>query len=648
MVDNPSDQSAPVTWGTPEMYNKPADITRENPYPPSNYSGGMERANPYGGPDIQPPAPPPPSPATQALDAAANREAPSTKPLSGTDYVKQEIGSAENRKDTVIREANNLSKGQEDIARINREAEAEQRRMLFGNPEQLLKAQNELAAATAAQPKVAPGQFAPPTPEMVAAQQKIQENMGAKPLLVKAMVDAENRDKALMAKINAAAAQQIDPDRWWNNKSTGGKILAGIGMVLGGMGGGLQGTGRNPAMEVMNKAIDDDMNAQRHHIDNSWKAIATEHGLNQDAFNRELHRQTWESDFRKSAYENIKLQLGQAAATTQSETVKNNAMNMIQTLSDEQAKIRNQQWVLGVQAQQAELNRMRALSKEADGDVQKLMEKDGVSYEDAVKAVYARPYFRGLVGAGMAPPEEAQRAALKVQFAREIEKQKAQAKLLGAEPGTEKYNKIIGVVAEDPKYAPIFEKTGVVVPQPPGAMGVERQKQINDRTVNVNTYDAKGNIIGSQPMLATNKNAADAFHAYQDSSPQFKAEYAKLKAAAEAGDVATYDQSRAIMIDLFPKFKFGSHSAPTDSQKATAEEIIPTYTHWYNLGLQSRRDTKLANIQGIIEDREKTIHRDTFGSEATNPTTPGSTSNKPAPGAGNIGKDGKPYGVPVK
>ncbi len=341
---------------------------------------------------------------------------PSTSPLSNTDYSKYLVQSGEDRKDTVAKEATSLARGQDQIAKINREAEAEQRRMVFGNPEELLKAQQSLSAANAL-PPTDPNRQA----QIQQAQVAIQSNAGARPLLQQAMVDAQARDNALRAEIQKARSERIDPDHWWNQKSTGSKLLAGIGMVLGGAGGGLGRTGRNPAMDVMNTAITNDIDAQRHHIDNHWKSIATEHGLNQDVFNRELHRQTWENNFRTSALEHVKLQLSEAAATTQSETVKNNAVNMIQSLSDEQMKLRNNQWILGVQAQQAELNRIRALSKEADTDVQKLMEKDGVSFHDAVDAVYSRPYFRGLVGAGMAPPELGRKAAEQLKMGRRIE-----------------------------------------------------------------------------------------------------------------------------------------------------------------------------------------------------------------------------------
>lgn len=633
MASNPQDQTQYASDnGEVPIAAKDQSITRDNPYDQT----------PVVSPAITIPEQEIKGRAIDPMlaDALGNPETkPSTAPMTGTDYLKSQIGSAEGRKETVAAEATNLSRGQDEIARINREAEAEQRRMMFGNPEELLKAQEQLQTATAAQPKpLAPGQFVPPSAEMTAAQQKIQENMGARPLLAKAMVDAENRDKALMAKINAAAAEQIDPDRWWNSKSTGGKILAGIGMVLGGAGGGLQGTGRNPALEVMNKAIDDDMAAQRHHIDNSWKAIATEHGLNTDAFNRELHRQTWEADFRKGAMENIKLQLGKAAATTQSETVKNNAMNMIQSLSDEQAKIRNDQWKLGVQAQQAQLNRMRGLSKDADADVQKLMEKDGVSYQDAVDAVYARPHFRELVGAGMAPPEQAAKAMLKVQYGQEMAKQQKQAALLGAKPGDAKYEAIMDVVRNDPKYTPLFREQGVVVPFKPSEKGLESNKDLDARTV--------GHQPDGSRILAANPGQADEYKAKTGAAQQWDANVTKLQtlnAAAEkqgglnTAQVAEWNALRSDMIAIYGVMKEGSKKLPNESEaKRLSEDIIGNPPNGSLLSTQfgttlsasdmrDKVNVRMSNLANISNEARKaaelTLQQSAGPASATSPNT---------------------------
>ena len=61
---------------------------------------------------------------------------------------------------------------------------------------------------------------------------------------------------------DAIMNQKIDPNRLWNESSTGGKISAAIGLILGGIGAGLTG-GPNQALGVINKMIDRDIDAQR-------------------------------------------------------------------------------------------------------------------------------------------------------------------------------------------------------------------------------------------------------------------------------------------------------------------------------------------------------------------------------------------------
>ena len=57
------------------------------------------------------------------------------------------------------------------------------------------------------------------------------------------------------------ASQQIDFNRLWNDASTGGKIAASIGMILG---GGAQAlTGHNPAVDTLNNMISRDVDQQK-------------------------------------------------------------------------------------------------------------------------------------------------------------------------------------------------------------------------------------------------------------------------------------------------------------------------------------------------------------------------------------------------
>jgi len=62
--------------------------------------------------------------------------------------------------------------------------------------------------------------------------------------------------------IKSIQDQKIDPNRVWNKMSTGNTVLAAIGMVLSGIGSGLTGQ-PNMAMSVINKSIENDIDAQK-------------------------------------------------------------------------------------------------------------------------------------------------------------------------------------------------------------------------------------------------------------------------------------------------------------------------------------------------------------------------------------------------
>jgi len=63
------------------------------------------------------------------------------------------------------------------------------------------------------------------------------------------------------------AAGKIDPDNYWHHKSTGSKIGAAIGLILGGIGSGLTGQ-PNAALQVLNKHIENDIDAQKENLGN--------------------------------------------------------------------------------------------------------------------------------------------------------------------------------------------------------------------------------------------------------------------------------------------------------------------------------------------------------------------------------------------
>jgi hypothetical protein len=60
---------------------------------------------------------------------------------------------------------------------------------------------------------------------------------------------------------------KIDPHRYFSNLSTGNRILAGISLFLGGLSGGLSGRGGNVALDIIQKNIDRDIDAQKSDLD---------------------------------------------------------------------------------------------------------------------------------------------------------------------------------------------------------------------------------------------------------------------------------------------------------------------------------------------------------------------------------------------
>lgn len=111
----------------------------------------------------------------------------------------------------------------------------------------------------------------------VAGAQKIADVEAEKAqLAAKAAEDAQreqmqiNADTdARLSKYESAAADYakasdkgIDPNRLWNQASTGQKIGASIGILLSGIGSGLQGGRENLALKQINDAVDRDVQAQ--------------------------------------------------------------------------------------------------------------------------------------------------------------------------------------------------------------------------------------------------------------------------------------------------------------------------------------------------------------------------------------------------
>lgn len=88
------------------------------------------------------------------------------------------------------------------------------------------------------------------------------------------------RYKALDEAEKVASDKKVDPDRYWSEKSTGQKILAGITLALGAYGAGF--TGRNDAATVIQNQINADIDRQQKAIDTEKEGITQKRGIYKD------------------------------------------------------------------------------------------------------------------------------------------------------------------------------------------------------------------------------------------------------------------------------------------------------------------------------------------------------------------------------
>lgn len=108
-------------------------------------------------------------------------------------------------------------------------------------------------------------------------QQSAQQEAEANQHRQKIQATAE-RQKKLQDEILAEdeKMQRIDPNRFWNSKTTGEKILAGIGLVLAGIGSGITGQ-PNAALQVIQNQIDEDIKSQK--LNNEQVLAKKKHAL---------------------------------------------------------------------------------------------------------------------------------------------------------------------------------------------------------------------------------------------------------------------------------------------------------------------------------------------------------------------------------
>jgi hypothetical protein len=109
---------------------------------------------------------------------------------------------------------------------------------------------------------------------------------------------------------------QVDSERWWKNKSTGGKVMAALAMGLGAFGAALTRT-RNTAFDIIQTAINNDIAEQRLNLAGKREAVAEKRGIVSQMRARFSDERVADRLATAAVYENVQAKLEQLQSTYQ-------------------------------------------------------------------------------------------------------------------------------------------------------------------------------------------------------------------------------------------------------------------------------------------------------------------------------------------
>lgn len=158
------------------------------------------------------------------------------------------------------------------------------------------------------------------------AQAKI-DNLAKTEMLPSAAEIIKSYEKPLNDLQQAYVEKKIDPRNYYKNRTTGQKIMSGIGMLLSGFGAGISGQ-ENLAFKMLQKAVQDDVDAQKE--DKEEKMNLYKMNLGQMKNKLEARAAT-----EAQVWTGVKYDLQKAAAKAYSQTAKAEALKAIALVDNE-------------------------------------------------------------------------------------------------------------------------------------------------------------------------------------------------------------------------------------------------------------------------------------------------------------------------
>jgi hypothetical protein len=157
---------------------------------------------------------------------------------------------------------------------------------------------------------------------------------------------------------------KIDPNHYWADKSTGDRIMAGIGIMLGALSQGMTGAKENPGLVVIQNAINRDIDAQKANLSQKNTTLNQQGSLLSMARERFHDERTAEAAARAMALDNAKMKLDQIAARYDSPILQANAKKMSAELDAQK-----QQLMMSIQTQLTQQAALHQLSSGGGGQV---------------------------------------------------------------------------------------------------------------------------------------------------------------------------------------------------------------------------------------------------------------------------------------
>lgn len=189
-------------------------------------------------------------------------------------------------------------------------------------------------------------------------------------------------------------AKNMKYEGWFKKQGTGTQILSAIAVGLGSFGSGLQGIwghpGPNVAMEMINKAITEDAQANREKWENQWKAIAGKRDLTQDTWNKDQFMVNKMNEDKLAGLEKTKLKVASYMDQVQEGEQKKSGQMMMAGLDGQIADLKDNMYQhrVGVAQQIDKINMQQFNAANAGGgaEIQRALKQYDTERSIAAKA----------------------------------------------------------------------------------------------------------------------------------------------------------------------------------------------------------------------------------------------------------------------